>query len=645
MKISAIKILITFFIFSVVFVSTSLTVTEDNRQEKISAAFHDYMERHTTEMLEALLTFKEDVAAYSGVDSSALPALKVKFRELRSAYKLIEPFTCYFFIASERNFNGPVVPEIEDEDDVQPKVEWPHGLQQMEAHLWNKNFISVKPELLEELDLMYENLSALKIAFKTVPTDEVKFIEAMQFQVIRTFMLGLSGFDTPESGNAVAEATISLLALHEALIQAYKEDSKDENMQAVINCLDNAVLYLSSGTSLNEIDFLTLYKDHYVPISKSFAAMRKNFVEKNYYTPSALRFESQSVFHPDAFNRFFYNPRGTDPAYSAEAAALGKALFFDPILSENNKRACASCHRPEKAFTDGMKTSSGFLEGETLTRNTPTLINAALQRNYFFDMRADHLEGQIGHVLTNKNEMQSSFESAVKKLNGSPEYVEWFRKAFKGKADTVISKTSIENAISEYERTLIACNSKFDKNIRGEEYTFTSEERTGFNLFMNKGKCGTCHYLPLFNNVVPPQYTLSEFEIIGTTRTPDLEKPELDPDKGRGGLFGTKLFMHAFKTPTLRNIALTGPYMHNGAFTSLEQVIEFYNRGGGAGLGLDVPNQTLPATGLQLSPADKKAMVAFLGTLTDTSNTTSKPAKLPSMKNSLLNKRKTGGEY
>jgi cytochrome c peroxidase len=149
----------------------------------------------------------------------------------------------------------------------------------------------------------------------------------------------------------------------------------------------------------------------------------------------------------------------------------------------------------------------------------------------------------------------------------------------------------------------------------------------------------------LFNNVVPPQYTLSEFEIIGTTLTPDFDKPELDPDKGRGGIYGTKLFMHAFKTPTLRNIALTAPYMHNGAFESLDQVIEFYNRGGGTGLGLDVPNQTLPTQGLQLSPAEKKAMITFLLTLNDTSNTTSRPSGLPSTKNASLNKRKTGGDY
>src|SRR4029078_2537676 len=105
-------------------------------------------------------------------------------------------------------------------------------------------------------------------------------------------------------------------------------------------------------------------------------------------------------------------------------------------------------------------------------------------------------------VLTNKNEMQSSFESAVKKLNTSKEYVAWFRNAFKGKEDTIISKTSIENAISEYERTLVSMNSKFDKNARGDENTFTAEEKNGFNVFMDKGRCATCHYLPLFSNVV-----------------------------------------------------------------------------------------------------------------------------------------------
>jgi len=617
MKALALKSFFAILILSFVFLATSLTPVEDSRQERITSAFHDYLDRHSIEMLDALHAFKEDVIAYSGIDSSALTTIRNKFRELRSTYKLIEPFSSYYFIASERNFNGPVVPEVEDEDDERPKIEWPHGLQQMEAYLWDDNPLGLKSKLLDEIALMDENLMALHIAFKTLPTDEARFIEAMQLQVIRIFMMGITGFDTPESGNAIGEATISLLAF----------------------------LFFSNNTSLNEIDFLSLYKNHYITISKAFSDMRKNFVEKNHYPSSALRLEAQSVFQSDAFNRFFYNPRGTDPAFSAEASALGKALFFDPALSENNKRACASCHRPEKAFTDGMKTSSGFLEGEMLTRNAPTLINVALQRNYFYDMRADHLEGQIGHVLTNKNEMQSSFESAVKKLKASPQYVEWFRKAFKGKEDTVISKVSIENAISEYERTLVTLNSKFDRNIRGEEITFSDEERSGFNVFMNKGKCGTCHYLPLFNNVVPPQFTLSEFEIIGTTRTTNFEKPELDPDKGRGALFGTELFMHGFKTPTLRNIALTAPYMHNGAFETLEQVVEFYNRGGGAGLGLTVPNQTLPPDGLQLSPVEKKSLVAFLQTLTDTTNTSSKPSKLPSMKNALLDKRKIGGEY
>jgi cytochrome c peroxidase len=382
-----------------------------------------------------------------------------------------------------------------------------------------------------------------------------------------------------------------------------------------------------------------------MPLSKSMSKLRSEFVEKNYYPSSALRMNAPSVFQTNAFNRFFYNPRGTDPEFSGEAAELGKVLFFDPVLSENNKRACASCHRPEMAFADGMITSNGFLQGEMLTRNAPTVINSALQRNYFYDMRADHLEGQIGHVLLNKKEMQSSFETAIKKLNSSEEYVAWFRRAFRGRADTIISKTSIENAISEYERTLVSLDSKFDRNIRGEVNSFSDEEKNGFNVFMNKGRCATCHYLPLFNSVVPPYYTRSEFEIIGTTKTADLLHPELDPDKGRGGLYGTEIFMHAFKTPTLRNIAITAPYMHNGSFENLEQVIEFYNKGGGQGLGLDVANQSLSPDSLKLSEKEKNSLVAFLKTLTDTMNMTSIPVRLPSLPDASMNSRRTGGEY
>ncbi len=630
---------------SIVFVTASLSQNEATRQLRITSAFHAYLEKHSTEMLSVLRDFKKEVQANAKTDSSSIRNLKNKFLELRIAYKKIEPFSCYYFLASERNFNGPVVPEIEDESEEHPQIEYPHGLQVMESYLLDDDPGQFMTKLIKEIELMDQNLAALSIAFRTLPTDEVKFIESIQLQVIRIFTLGISQFDTPESKNSIVELRTGFQSLNEILLDAYGTEMNNPFVKDVLKRLEITIRYFNKINSPDDIDFLSCYREQYMSLSKSLAKFRTEFVEKNYYPSSALRMNAQSVFQTDAFNRFFYNPRGTDPEFSGEAAKLGRTLFFDPILSDNNKRACASCHRPEMAFADGMITSNGFLEGEMLTRNTPTVINSALQRNHFFDMRADHLEGQIGHVLVNKKEMQSSFESAVKKLNSSDEYVAWFKRAFRGKEDTIISKTSIENAISEYERTLISLDSKFDRNIQGDENSFSFEEKNGFNVFMNKGRCATCHYLPLFNSVVPPYYTRSEFEIIGTTKTADLLHPEFDPDKGRGGLYNTKIFMHAFKTPTLRNIALTAPYMHNGAFESLEQVIEFYNMGGGAGLGLEFPNQTLSSDSLQLTEQEKKSLVAFLNTLTDTIGMTSKPKRLPELGDPSLNKRKIGGEY
>ncbi|MCX6273755.1 MAG: hypothetical protein NTV09_00935 [Bacteroidetes bacterium] len=630
---------------AVVFVTASLSQNEATRQQRITSEFHTYLEKHSTAMLSVLRDFKKEVQANANTDPSAIRNLKNRFLELRNAYKKIEPFSCYYFLASERNFNGPVVPEIEDESEEHPQIEYPHGLQVMESYLWDDDPGQYMTKLIQEIELMDENLAALSIAFRTLPTDEVKFIESIQLQVIRIFTLGISQFDTPESKNVIVELRTGLQSLKEIIRDAYSPEMNNPLVKDVFKKLEGALSYFNKLNSPDDIDFLSCYREQYMPLSKSLAKLRTEFVEKNYYPSSALRMDAPSVFQTGAFNRFFYNPRGTDPEFSGEAAELGRALFFDPILSENNKRACASCHRPEMAFADGMITSHGFLEGEMLTRNAPTVINSALQRNYFFDMRADHLEGQIGHVLVNKKEMQSNFETAIKKLNSSEEYVAWFRRAFMGREDTVISKTSIENAISEYERTLVSLDSKFDRNIRGEENSFSADEKKGFNIFMNKGRCATCHYLPLFNSVVPPYYTRSEFEIIGTTKTGDLLHPELDPDKGRGGLYGTEIFMHAFKTPTLRNIALTAPYMHNGAFENLQQVIEFYNKGGGRGLGIDIPNQTLPADSLQLTEKEKKSLIAFFNTLTDTSNLTAKPPRLPELQERAMNKRKIGGEY
>jgi cytochrome c peroxidase len=148
--------------------------------------------------------------------------------------------------------------------------------------------------------------------------------------------------------------------------------------------------------------------------------------------------------------------------------------------------------------------------------------------------------------------------------------------------------------------------------------TLAAEERRGFNLFMGKARCGTCHFAPLFNGTVPPGFTESEVEVIGVPARASRHAP-LDPDRGAGASDRAPLHDFAFKTPTVRNVAVTAPYMHNGVFRTLAEVVEFYDAGGGAGLGLRVPNQTLSADSLHLTLREKRDLVAFMRALTDTS--------------------------
>jgi cytochrome c peroxidase len=161
-------------------------------------------------------------------------------------------------------------------------------------------------------------------------------------------------------------------------------------------------------------------------------------------------------------------------------------------------------------------------------------------------------------------------------------------------------------------------SSPFDRFIQGgPDSLLSTRQKNGANLFMGKAQCATCHFIPLFNGLIPPDYSVTEFEVLGTTRTDRLDKPQLSKDAGRFNVYPLPFFKGAFKTPTVRNTAVTAPYMHNGAFRSLDSVLEFYNRGGGQGLGLDVSSQTLSSHPLGLTPKEKKDIIKFLDALTD----------------------------
>jgi cytochrome c peroxidase len=324
-----------------------------------------------------------------------------------------------------------------------------------------------------------------------------------------------------------------------------------------------------------------------------------------------------SIFAADAFNVNFFTP-GNAYAVTPARINLGKKLFSDSILSGYNNRSCASCHRPEKAFTDGLKTPFA-LDGESLLlRNTPTLLNSALQSRQFSDSRTDILENQLDEVVHNEKEMSGSLKNSALRLKSSPVYTKLFGDAYADIKDPVTPFT-IANAISSYIRSLVTLNSRFDQYMRGNKTALSVSEKNGFNLFAGKAKCATCHFIPLFNGLVPPVFTETESEILGVPATKNKNPAVLDADPGKFNFTKSVIHKYAFKTPTLRNIELTAPYMHNGVYTTLEEVMDFYNNGGGKGLKIAPPNQSLPFDRLQLSKREIADVIQFMKSLTDTS--------------------------
>lgn len=180
-----------------------------------------------------------------------------------------------------------------------------------------------------------------------------------------------------------------------------------------------------------------------------------------------------------------------------------------------------------------------------------------------------------------------------------------------------VTDANIRHAIASYIRTLNTFDSKFDRNINKEEKTLASNEIKGFNLFMGKASCATCHFPPTFNGTIPPDFRETELEVLGVPKTKKWENAIVDSDLGRHDVFQTEERKHAFKTPTIRNIEKTAPYMHNGVYDNLEEVMKFYNLGGGAGIGIHLDNQTLPFDNLNLTDEEIADIVAFMKTLTD----------------------------
>ncbi len=312
--------------------------------------------------------------------------------------------------------------------------------------------------------------------------------------------------------------------------------------------------------------------------------------------------------HPAYFGKSYTIP--SDNQMTNEAVDLGRHLFYDPILSKDKTVSCATCHQQKFGFSDPLALSVG-VDGKTGTRHSMTIINSLWQDKFFWDGRTNSLEQQALEPIINPVEMNLPLNDAVLRLNGSAFYRNKFKTAY---STETITASLLANALAQFERTLISGNSKYDQYKRNE-YTLTASEKRGLTLFyihpepsenLRGGNCGDCHsgFLTsdrgFHNNGLDVSFLndqgLEEFTNLAT-------------DNGK------------FKTPTLRNIAVSAPYMHDGRFNNLEEVLDHYNEHIQPSATLDplisLGSNETNGTSLALTAQEKKDIIAFLHLLTD----------------------------
>ncbi len=548
---------------------------------------------------EALEQLREDNA---GSLNNAIEAL----RNCRLQYKKFAFFLEFFFPDQAYIYNGPSVPEV---DPLEDEVIDPAGLQLIEALLLTKNPYQNKGKLVEQAGMLLNSSETFPLLLNGFKMDDKNTLESMHQELVRIMTLYITGYDGPEIKSGIAESREALASIDTVLASGLGNDGYQDSLGFYIK---GGKEYLKAHPDFDSFDrlfFITRYAQH---IEKYLNLLILETGDGQPNLP-VLNLHADNLFSPDALDRnaFPHTENQDDP----RILSLGKKLFFEPALSGDGTRSCATCHSPEHFFTDGLARNRTLHGQSDLPRNTPSLLYAGYQYAEFWDGRAQSLEAQIDTVLNSKSEMNSSGAGISKRLIKDPVYAEAYKKIWP--ADSTIDPDRIKGALAAYIRSLAPFRSDFDRYISGDHAALTPGQQNGFNLFMGKARCGSCHFAPLFNGLLPPDYTSTEFENLGVTADDHFEKPRLDSDLGRYSFFPVPLNKGSFKTPTVRNAAVTSPYMHNGRFSSLERVIEFYDKGGGAGLGLSVPEQTLSADSLHLTVKEKADLVDFIGALTD----------------------------
>jgi cytochrome c peroxidase len=553
------------------------------------------------------------ITALQPGDTTAILAAKAALITCRNDYKRIEYFLDYFFEYPVSLYNRAPVYEIEE-----PFMEYqsPIGLQVVEDLLLDEDVYNNKKELADQCEVISSSAADIPALLYDLHPTDAQLLEAVRFEIIRVITLGITGYDAPQLKTGITESATAFLSIRNNLTGMFTPGNGGLE-DSVFHYLDRGIALLESYPGFDGFDRLQFLTQAALPLQRCFGALLKSR-HLDLRTHAALNNNADHLFSKDALDVQSFSGERKDKNDTA-LQSLGKALFFEKQLSGNGKRSCATCHQPDKFFTDGLIKSKTLDEKGEVSRNAPTLYYAAYQRMQFHDGRAGSLEEQISAVLQNPKEMDADLQKVVAWLNRDARYNQAFREAFQpaGPQDSVVTVRKLATALSAFEQTLAPFSSPFDAYLAGDRSAMNEAQIKGFNLFMGKAQCGSCHFAPLFNGLLPPYYERTELEVLGVPQRGNVRRPKADTDSGRYSFFAISFNNGAFKTSTVRNSAMTAPYMHNGAFKTLKEVIDFYNKGGGKGLKLAIENQTLSDKPLALTRKEIQNITAFLEALTD----------------------------
>ncbi len=579
---------------------------------------------------------------------TGIATIKEQIALARREMKGMDFWMRYLEPIAYKKVNGPL--PVEWETEVFEKFEKPYkregaGLTLAELYLDEED---CKKDSLQNL------INASLTAYETYAADSItsQLSSYHHFYLAnRLFLLNLAaiyttGFECPDTAAVIPEL-LEMLQANESIYKSFNQSFGEQSLSPeYLQLYQNAIAFVQSQPQAYTVfDHFSFIKNYVNPLYATNQKLIKQYrVFSKSYVDYTLNKNNYSIFNKALYNG--QNPKGIflrvdDSTELAEINRVGKLLFYDPILSGNNLRSCNSCHKSTEYFTDtAIATSLQFNGKDNLARNTPSLLGTKFNHLLMLDGKHYTMQAQMKEVLFNPTEMGSVDKDVLKKILSCKEYKQAFTRLLKlTPQEKEITLDHVASAVTYYYSKFSDYYAPFDDAMNGIA-TLDFGAKQGFNLFMSKAQCATCHFVPNFNGVKPP-YVGSEFEVLGVPA--DKKYTKLSADKGRWELNNATETMNAIRTGSIRNAAHTAPYMHNGVFNTLAEVIDFYDGGGGAGHHLDVPNQTLSSDSLHLTPNEKSLLITFIQSLDEKIAFEAPPKKLPLSSNAMLNRRKVGG--